>query len=90
MAGGGSRPAAKQPKILETIPDVNRLTSAQKLLLVSELWDDLAAHPTEVPVSRGLIAELDRRMETYHRDPNQVTSWDAIQRRILGRTLDGE
>ena len=42
--------------ILETIPDVNRLTPAQKLLLVSELWDDLAAHPTEVPVSREQIA----------------------------------
>ena len=73
--------------ILETIPDVSRLTAAQKLLLVSELWDDLAAHPTEVPVSREQIAELDRRMEDYRRDPSQVTSWEAIQQRILGRTL---
>ncbi len=76
--------------ILETIPGVNRLTAAQKLLLVSELWDDLAAHPTEVPVSREQIAELDRRMETYRRDPSQVTTWEAIQQRILGRTLGGE
>lgn len=38
--------------ILETIPDVNRLSAAEKLLPVSELWDDRAAHPTEVPVSR--------------------------------------
>ena len=44
--------------ILESIPDVNRLTPAQKLLLVSELWDDLAAHPSEIPVSREQIAEL--------------------------------
>ena len=76
--------------ILETIPDVNRLTAAEKLLLVSELWDDLAAHPTEVPVSREQIAELDRRMEAYRRDPSQVTSWDAIQKRVLGRTLSSE
>lgn len=76
--------------ILETIPDVNRLTPAQKLLLVSELWDDLAAHPTEVPVSREQIAELDRRMADYRRDPSQVTTWEAIQQRILGRTLAGE
>ena len=55
--------------ILESIPDVNRLTPAQKLLLVSELWDDLAAHPSEIPVSREQIAELDRRMEDYRRDP---------------------
>ena len=72
--------------ILETIPEVNRMTAAEKL----ELWDDLAAHPTEVPVSREQIAELDRRMEAYRRDPSQVTSWEAIQQRILGRTLSGE
>jgi len=76
--------------ILETIPDVSRLTAAQKLLLVSELWDDLAAHPTEVPVSREQIAELDRRMEAFRRDPGQVTTWEAIQQRILGRASGGE
>lgn len=76
--------------ILETIPDVNLLTAAQKLLLVGELWDDLAAHPTEVPVSREHIAELNCRMEAYRHDPRQVTTWEAIQQRILSRTFSGE
>lgn len=76
--------------ILETIPEVKRLTPAEKLLLVGELWDDLATHPTEIPVSREQIAELDRRMAEYRRDPSQVTSWEAIQTRVLGRTLSGE
>ena len=75
---------------METMPDVNRLTPAQKLLLVSELWDDLAAHQSEVPASPEQIAELDRRMEAYRRDPSQVTTWETIQRRVLGRTLGGE
>ena len=79
-----------QRMILETIPDLNRMSAAEKLLLVSELWDDLAAHPTEVPVSREQIAELDRRVQEYRRDPSKVTSWEAIQRRILGKTLDDE
>jgi putative addiction module component (TIGR02574 family) len=65
--------------ILETIPDVNRMTPAQKLLLVTELWDDLAAQPIDVPVSREQIAELDRRMAEYRRDPSRVTTWEAIQ-----------
>lgn len=76
--------------ILETIPDVKRMTAAEKLLLVSELWDDLAAHPTEVPVSREQITELDRRVAAYRQDPSKVTTWEAIQQRILGRTLGGE
>jgi len=69
--------------ILETIPALKSMTPAEKLLLVGELWDDLAAHPTEVPVSREQIDELNRRMEAYRRDPNQVTSWEAIQQRIF-------
>jgi len=71
--------------ILETIPDVKKLTPSEKLLLVTELWNDLAAHPTEVPVSREQIAELDRRMEEYRCDPSKVTSWEAIQQHILGK-----
>ena len=70
--------------ILETIPGVEQMTPAQKLLLVTELWDDLAAHPTEVPVSREQIAELDRRMADYRRDPARVTTWKSIRQRILG------
>ncbi len=73
--------------ILETLPEVNRLTASEKLILVGELWDDLAAHPTEIPVSREHIAELDRRMEEYRRDPSKVMTWEAVQRRILGRPV---
>ena len=70
--------------ILESIPELKRLTASEKLVLVSELWNDLAAHPTEVPISREQIAELDRRMEEYRKDPSKVTTWEAIQKRILG------
>ena len=73
--------------ILEKIPAVKSLSSAEKLLLVTELWDDLAAHPADVPVSREQIAELDRRMEEYRKNPGQVTTWESIQRRLLGKQL---
>ena len=76
--------------ILERIPDLSKLTPAEKLLLATELWDDLAAHPTEVPVSREQIAELDRRMAEYRKSPEKVTSWQAVQQRILGKPLSGE
>ena len=70
--------------ILEQHPELQRLSSSEKLVLVSELWDDLAAHPEEVPVSPEQLAELDRRMEAYRREPTQVTTWEAIKARILG------
>ena len=70
--------------ILEQHPDLRRLSPADKLALVSELWDDLAAHPEDVPVDPGLIAELDRRMEAYRKDPTGITSWEAVKARPLG------
>lgn len=70
--------------ILEQHPELQRLSPSQKLALVSELWDDLAAHPEEVPVAPEQIAELDRRMEAYRNDPTQVTTWEAIKARVLG------
>ena len=74
--------------ILETIPALCRLTAAEKLLLVTELWDDLAAHPNEVPVTPEQLAELDRRMIAHREDPSQVNSWEAIQQRIFSRPPD--
>lgn len=70
--------------ILEQHPDIQRLSPSEKLALVTELWDDLATHPANVPVTDAEIQELDRRMEEYRKDPTQVTTWDAIKQRILG------
>lgn len=76
--------------ILERHPELRRLSPSEKLLLLSELWDDLAAHPEAVPISPEQIAELDRRMESYRKDPSQVTSWEAIKARVLDDGVEPE
>jgi putative addiction module component (TIGR02574 family) len=70
--------------ILEQHPDIQRLSPSEKLALVTELWDDLAAHPADIPVTGEEIAELDRRMEEYRQAPTKVTTWEAIKQRIFG------
>ena len=70
--------------ILERFPEVQQLTASEKLLFVSELWHDLEAHPSEVPVSREIIGELDRRMERFRQHPGEFTTWEAVKERILG------
>jgi putative addiction module component (TIGR02574 family) len=76
--------------ILETLPQVSNLSLQQKFLLVTELWDELAAHPEKLPVSNEVIAELDQRMEAYRKDPSNVTTWEAIQTRLLGKPMRSE
>src|SRR5262249_27217845 len=70
--------------ILEKFPEVQRLSASEKLIFVSELWNDLEAHPSEFPVSPEIIAELDRRMEHFRNHPNEFITWEAVKERILG------
>jgi putative addiction module component (TIGR02574 family) len=68
--------------IMERIPALAGLTTAEKFILVSELWDDIAAHPERIPLSEEQLAEMDRRMETYRANPEDVTTWEEIQARL--------
>ena len=68
--------------IAETIPALERLSSEEKLLLVSELWDEITAQQNHIPVSQTLLDELDRRMEEFRRDPAAATTWDEAKQRI--------
>jgi putative addiction module component (TIGR02574 family) len=70
--------------ILEKFPEVQRLSPSEKLQFVSELWNDLQAHPMEVPVSSEVIEELDRRMKHFEEHPEEFTTWDAAKQRISG------
>ena len=69
--------------IIEKLPQLKNLSSSEKLLLVGELWDDLASHPSEIPVSRDILEELDRRIEEYEKSPDSVTTWEEAKSRIL-------
>lgn len=69
--------------ILETLPQIHAMSATEKLLLVSELWDEISSHAEDVPVSREVMEELDRRAEEYVRDPSAVISWEDAKERVL-------
>lgn len=69
--------------IIERFPEVQKLSASEKLLFVSELWNDLEAHPVELPVSNEIIEELDRRMAEFAKDPGSYTTWEALKRKLL-------
>jgi putative addiction module component (TIGR02574 family) len=86
LAGGcqlAKNRSALDNMILEKFPEVRLLTASEKLIFVSELWNDLEEHPSEVPVSREILAELDRRMEHFRQHPEEFTTWEEVKDRIL-------
>jgi len=55
------------------------LSPAEKLQLVEDLWDDLAASPSEVPVHQWQKEELARRKANLMSTPASGLSWDQVK-----------
>jgi putative addiction module component (TIGR02574 family) len=68
--------------ILERIPEIQRLTKAELAELCGELVELLAADDGWQSLSPEVIAELDKRMEEYRRDPSTGRTWDQIKAKI--------
>ena len=64
---------------------VFNLSLAEKLLLVEDLWDDLAANPEDVPVHPWQVAELERRRANLESNSASGLSWNEIKRRVRSR-----
>ena len=61
------------------------LTPSEKLQLVEDLWDDLAATPEAVPVHEWQKQELARRKANLISSPSSGLTWDEVQRRVRSR-----
>jgi len=61
------------------------LSPPEKLQLVEDLWDDLAAVPTEVPIHDWQKEELTRRKANLIDNPASGLSWEEVKRRTRSR-----
>lgn len=61
------------------------LTPPEKLQLVEDLWDDLAATPSEVPVYEWQKKELARRKANLMNNPGAGLSWDEVKLKARSR-----
>ncbi len=61
------------------------LSPPEKLQLVEDLWDDLAAVPENVPIHDWQLEELARRKANLMNHPASGLSWDEVKRRVRSR-----
>ncbi|MCC7201111.1 MAG: addiction module protein [Nitrospirae bacterium] len=47
------------------IPEISKLSTPEKILLVEDLWDAIALDESGVPVPQSHREELDRRLKKY-------------------------
>jgi putative addiction module component (TIGR02574 family) len=63
------------------------LSMSEKLQLVEDLWDDIAANHEAIPVHEWQKEELDRRKTNLQANPASGLTWEEVQRRV--RSLYG-
>jgi putative addiction module component (TIGR02574 family) len=61
------------------------LSPTEKLQLVEDLWDDLTATPSEIPVHEWQKDELARRKNNLMSKPASGLSWDEVKNNIRHR-----
>ena len=62
--------------------DITKLTPAERLQLVEELWDSLCDTPEAVPLTEAQRVELDRRLDDLEQEGPSGIPWDEVVRRI--------
>ncbi len=72
-------------RMKSTITSVFDLSPPEKLQLVEDLWDDLAASPEAVPVHDWQKEELVRRRANLLKNPASGLTWGEIKRRVRSR-----
>ena len=64
---------------------IERLGIEERLTLVEELWDSIAADSRAVPLTETQRTELDSRIADHETNPNDVVPWEEIKTSITER-----
>lgn len=64
---------------------LDRLSVADRLRLVEELWDSIAASPQAIALSPAQKADLERRLEAYREHPQAGSPWHEAKARLQAK-----
>lgn len=59
--------------------DILQLSVSERIQLVEDIWDTIAASPEQPALSEAQQEELDRRIEAHRQNPEAGASWEQVQ-----------
>ncbi len=65
--------------------DILDLSVSERIQLVQDIWDSIAQVPESVSLTEEEKAEIDSRLDAYHKDPNAGSPWSVVRERIKSR-----
>jgi len=74
-----------------TIGDIKTLSVTERIQLVGDIWDSIAADASEsVQLSEDQKVELHRRAQANQDDPSTGIPWEQVRERLFGDGLGFE
>jgi putative addiction module component (TIGR02574 family) len=68
------------------MPEIARLSLAERIQLVEDLWDSIAAEVGQsMPLTAEQVAELQRRAEAHRSNPTVALPWDQVRAELRVR-----
>ena len=65
-----------------SIEDIKKLSVAERILLVEDIWDSISTSGEELPITDEQRKELDSRLEAYKKNPDEGKSWKEVKDNI--------
>jgi putative addiction module component (TIGR02574 family) len=70
---------------MNDLRDLLKLSVAERLQLIGDLWESIEAETGGPPVSDAQKAEIERRLADLDANPTDVLDWDAVRARLWSR-----
>ncbi len=64
---------------------INRLSVEERLALVQEIWDSIAAEVEQSPLTEDQQREVDRRLAAHQANPQAAIPWEQVEAEALAR-----
>lgn len=64
------------------IEEALALSAEDRMILLEEIWDSIAAHPNAIELTDAQRHELDLRLEAYRANLQSGASWDEVKARL--------
>jgi putative addiction module component (TIGR02574 family) len=70
---------------IKDLPEISKLSTPEKILLVEDLWDSISSDEASITVPESHKAELDKRLKRHQSAPGALLSLDDLRARIEKR-----
>ena len=66
-----------------SVSSIAEMSVDDRINFIADVWDSIAVIPEKVLIPEWHKAELEKRLTTYHENPNEGSPWLEVKKRIL-------